>query len=87
MKTIYNTYVIMESQEQCDRMKQLCIDNGLKMWIDGLFVYDKKCGNQFYNTIDPGQRGYVYCFTVLYNSEHKTEITESEFIELLKTTK
>ena len=28
-KTIYNTYVVMESQEQCDRMKQVCIDNNL----------------------------------------------------------
>ena len=28
-KTIYNVFVVMESQEQCDRMKQLCIDNNL----------------------------------------------------------
>jgi len=87
MKTIYNTYVIMESQEQCDRMKQLCIDNDLKIWEDELFIFHKELGNQFYNTIDPGQNGYVYCFTVLYESEHKTEITEAEFIELLTTTK
>ena len=79
MKTIYNTYVVMESQEQCDRMKQLCIDNGLlENTIDTDFDFDKKykyflsASNTFYTgSWDFGN----------------TQITEQEFIELLKTTK
>jgi hypothetical protein len=83
MKTIYNTYVVMESQEQCDRMKKLCIDNGLPIWNNFEFIFDKNVGNQFYNTIDPTTNNFSYSFTVLYHSEHSTQITEQEFIELL----
>ena len=80
MKTIYNTFVVMESQEQCDRMKQLCIDKGLP--IPEKQYYFNICsdvsnfaywGNQFAVWDD-------YCIG-------QTEITEQEFIELIKTTK
>lgn len=81
MKTIYNTYVEMESQEQCDRMKQLCIDNGLpySKFISA-FTYDKTYGNNFYYTIL--NEGHL--FTILYDSEHKEKITEQQFIKLLQ---
>jgi len=84
MKTIYNTYVVMESQEQCDRMKQLCIDNGLP-YSKGKedFDYDELYGNQLYYTLLSTGDGFI----ILYNSEHKIEITEQEFIKLLKNTK
>jgi len=83
MKTIYNTYVVMESQQQCDRMKQLCIDNGLHVW-------------RYKNAFEMGLETNCfefYCgeFFVTYNNilpdtmEDKTQITEQEFIELLKT--
>jgi len=91
MKTIYNTYVVMESQEQCDRMKQLCIDNGLPYWDDetafDYTTYNKICSfnydiddKEFY-TINP------YNEEQWYLDEKLTEITEQEFIELIKTTK
>jgi len=84
MKTIYNTYVVMESQEQCDKMKQLCIDNKLKL---GTHKDDYKfVKNSFYKN--------TFRFSELYNSfniwwidENLTEITEQEFIKLLKNTK
>lgn len=80
-KSIYNVYVEMQDQEQCDRMKQLCIDNGLPYWVGGLgFSYNVLHGNQFYYT-KLGSGGY---FVILYNSEHETQVTEQEFIELLK---
>mgnify|MGYP003402789722 FL=1 len=41
MKTIYNTYVVMESQDQCDRIKQLCIDNNLPIWIFNKHLTDE----------------------------------------------
>ena len=81
-KTIYNTYVVMESQEQCDRMKQLCIDNGLPYWSDevGFKMIDDE--NYF------GYSAYEKHFAVwgsYYDDE--TQINEQEFIELLKTAK
>jgi len=39
MKTIYNTYVVMESQEQCDRMKQLCIDLLIETDVENKFKF------------------------------------------------
>jgi len=80
-KSIYNTFIVMESQEQYDRMKQLCIDNGLPYWVESLgFIYNVLHGNQFYYT-ELGIGGH---FVILYNSEHTTQATEQEFIELLK---
>jgi len=79
-KTIYNVAVLMESQEQCDRMKQLCINNGLPIWQDKVaFIYNKDYGNEFYYE---DEEGFLY-FRILYDSS-KTLVTESEFIELLK---
>jgi len=80
-KSIYNVYVAMQDQEQCDRMKQLCIDNRLPYWKGGSGLsYDVLYGNQFYyGKISTGD-----CFVVIYNSEHTTQVTEQKFIELLK---
>ena len=83
MKTIYNVAVLMESQAQCDRMKQLCLDNGLTIWDgDGndelafklfkLSKYFKYTGSEFY----VGATFFTH-----------TIVTESEFIELLKNHK
>lgn len=77
-KTIFNVFVYMESQEQCDRMKQLCVDNGLQvdMHID-FFRFIKKYKWFF---CDMALKkfaiwGYLY--------RHYTEVTEAEFMELL----
>ena len=82
MKTIYNTYVVMESQEQCDRMKQLCIDNGLLTWEDkneSAFHYFSEYRFFCANSINE--------FFIRKHIEQEIEIYEQEFIELLKTTK
>jgi hypothetical protein len=79
-KTIYNVAVLMDSQETCNRMRQLCIDNGLTYYnLVTFFIY-----NEFY-FYDSKQR-----FEILYGAveeEGKTLVTESEFIELLKREK
>lgn len=79
-KNIHNVFVRMESQEQCDRMKQLCIDNNLPIWNDFDFKPMSK------------QREYIYFYfydgdfcNYLSNSENYSEVTEQEFIELLKS--
>jgi len=79
MKTIYNTYVVMDSQEQCDRMKQLCIDNGLPIWDDEIAFKYIKTREHYFTFSEIG-------FAIFHGTD-KTQITEQEFIELLKTTK
>jgi len=84
-KTIYSVYVPMESQEQCDRMKKLCLDNELTIWKrKDSFLFDSEYGNQFYCTLDPDAEGEINSFVILFSSEHTTKVTESEFIDLLK---
>jgi len=73
----------MESQEQCDRMKQLCIDNEVVIFKTFFEYKDKSiftCDeDDFYIMRSP-------CNILEYkNSKHK--ITEQEFIKLLKNTK
>jgi hypothetical protein len=79
MKTIYNVSVLMESQEQCDRMKQLCLDYGLPIWeamdafeLFGSYKYFKYTGLDFF---------------IGKETSIKTLVTEAEFIELLKQEK
>jgi len=77
-KTIYNVAVLMDSQETCDRMKQLCIDNELPIWEDEIAFLIQKSDNDFGFGCD--------CFYVGIGYD-KTKVTESEFIELLKQEK
>lgn len=83
MKTIYNTYVVMESQEQCDRMKQLCIDNGLKVWEDEM-SFEHSVEKYSNNSFGYGLECEFYVGHSVYDKE---QITEQEFIELLKLSK
>jgi len=77
MKTIYNTYVVMESQEQCDRMKSLCVDNNLKTDRDMCFEkYDVFRYSKVFREFGNWNEDDMF-----------DETTEKEFIELLKTTK
>lgn len=68
----------MESQEQCDRMKKLCIDNNLPIWkwkpafeltMNKVFEYDSGVEK-------------FYCNSA--GIEQETKVTEEQFIELLK---
>ena len=80
MKTIFNTYVEMESQEQCNRMKQLCLDNGLVFWGDFRFKPVKNDNNYIYFYNYDGD----FCNWLEVNKNHYSKITEQEFINLLK---
>jgi len=86
MKTIYNTYVTMESQEQCDRMKQLCIDNNLPIWeIENDNVYPFEFQENFNNIFE-----FNYSEFAIWTGKGRetySEVSEQEFIELLKNTK
>lgn len=79
-KSIFNIYVPITSQEQADRLKQVCLDNNLPIWEHELaFVFFKNDKNFFsssYNNKEFGVWGEII--------EYKTQSTEQEFMELLK---
>lgn len=84
MKTIYNTYFLVESQEQADRLKQICIKNNLRIWDDELgFVVlkDSFRFNVFCATENPVKFA-VWNWGVYPKNDF--EVNESEWLELLK---
>jgi hypothetical protein len=79
MKTIYEIYVPVTSQEQADRLKAICVKYGLPIWEDEdafVFVYGVKL---YFNSYDDHKDFAVSCF-----GSHKTPIAESEFLLLAK---
>jgi hypothetical protein len=70
----------MESQEQCDRMKQICIDNGLPIWndIDG---WNINISNTFCYSNSCSYNGDFALYSLLFG---KSQATETEFLQLLK---
>lgn len=78
-KTIFNVYVPMENQAQCDRMKQLCLDYGLDYYDNFNFNYFKKEYQYFYCS-----NGDFCNWLELEFDVELTQVTEAEFIELLK---
>jgi hypothetical protein len=83
MKTIYNTYVVMQSQEQCDRMKQLCIDNDLDIW-EYHEAFDYTSNSDIFNF--PNEVEWFFVHPLEGNEKliiNKTKVTEEEFINLL----
>ena len=78
--TIYNVYVEMQDQAQCDRMKQLCIDNGLNYWDDYTDAFKYVDSNDVFG-FDIESKDF---FILPYSLEDYTKVTEQEFIELLK---
>jgi hypothetical protein len=83
-KTIYNVAVLMDSQSQCDRMKQVCIDNGLPIWEDnfGWIMRDKTCVFAYSENYNQ-----FFIYTKCGVAKNHSYVTESEFIELLKQEK
>jgi len=77
--SIFNVYVAMTSQEQCDRMKAVCLENGLPIWEDEdafLYTYEK-CNLTYFNNCQE--------FWITSNDiSSKSQVTEVYFLELLK---
>ena len=81
MKTIFNTYIEIEdkNQEQADRLKQVCIDNGLPYWESIRFGWDSRFFKFFGYSIGANE-----FFLLLDNEDAKhTQVTEPEWMELL----
>jgi len=82
-KTIFNVYVVMESQEQCDRMKQVCIDNGLDYWKElSNPYYPFKFESEEYNPVFEWNNEFG-----IWNGGGEpsfTQVPEKQFMNLLK---
>jgi hypothetical protein len=85
-KTIFTVAVPMQDQAQCDRMKAVCLENGLPIWVDDVgFSYIDGC--VFAYNKNPVVKEF-YCLKAQIIIEEFTEgytqVTEAEFLELLK---
>lgn len=78
-KSIYDVYVTVTSQEQADRLKAICLEYGLPIWVDG-FEFLK--GRYEYLVYSHGEFWINSEWEIRKKME--TEITESEFIQLAK---
>jgi hypothetical protein len=90
MNTIYNVYIHVKSQPQCDRLKQLCIDNDLPYDNDYISFYFLSHGELISEDYFCFWDGYYDTFFVRSTGkapQGKTKVTEQEFVELLKNTK
>jgi len=78
-KSIYEVYVPMVDQAQCDRMKQVCIDNGLPYWkISFAFRFSKPSHVFGY---DSGSKTF-FVWSV-DDEEDSIQVTEKKFLQLL----
>jgi hypothetical protein len=77
-KTIFTVAVPMQDQEQCDRMKAVCLENGLPIPFDERnFILDINNKHFAYSEFQD-------LFFIFSEQTGKTQVTEAEFLELLK---
>jgi hypothetical protein len=80
MKSIYEIYVPVTSQEQADRLKDICVEYGLPI-SPYLGAFDFERGfREMYLRLQLKDKW----FFVSYRKADKTPITESEFLKLAK---
>ena len=75
--TIFNVCVPMQGQEQCDKMKQVCVDNRLPIWGDEVSFVFFNVGEVF------GFSGGEFFIFDLFPDDTYTQVTEPEFLTLL----
>lgn len=79
--TIFDVYVKMTSQAQCDRMKRVCVVYELPYWKNySAFKFEEKKENEF----SYAGNDEFYIGINLEQVLNKTEVTEEQFMELLK---
>ena len=87
-KNIFNVYVEMQDQAQCDRMKQLCVDNGLPIWEDeNSFDITSRKDEKSWFWYDEIENEYFIVdlrIDEIPLDSPSCEATKIEFIELLK---
>ena len=78
-KSIYEICVPITSQEQADRLKAICIEYGLPIWENKLCFTWFNISNNFL-TFNYGNKE----IGIWDENLNKTQITESDFIQLAK---
>jgi len=82
--SIFEVYVNVTSQEQADRLKQVCINNELPIW-DDLIAFELGISENWFEFTQDENEFLITVGNIVGETEFsKTEITESEFMELLK---
>jgi len=84
--SIFEVYIKVESQEQADRLKQVCINNGLPIWKNKIaFEFQNKNNDLFSVGNAETKEFFIFPYkgneSDLYGFE---QVTESEFMEILK---
>lgn len=77
-KSIYDVYVTVTSQEQADRLKRICLEYGLPIWEDEIAFVVYTNEDIFCYGVNKSFAVYVCSYN------NKTQITESDFIQLAK---
>jgi hypothetical protein len=85
-KTIFTVAVPMQDQTQCDRMKAVCLENGLPIWEDEIAFILPDFDGGFFGFDDKETKGddEFFVFEDFKDLKGKTQVTEAEFMELLK---
>lgn len=82
MKTIYNTYIEVTSQEQADRLKQMCIDNRLPIWEHEVaFIYIE---NDSFCCFNISKHFFLFNHKEYTDTQSNEKVTEEEFLKLLQ---
>lgn len=83
-KSIFNIFVPITSQEQADRLKQVCLDNGLPYCKSICFEYEKGFKEYFSYSDNYNEFFLTTKNGLTRNNSERIETTEQEFMELLK---
>ena len=82
--SIYEVYVNIEDQPQADIMKQICIDYGLPYWDDEI-GFELSYNKDWFEYDEENEQFYISNNNIIGLTEFgKTQVTESEFLELVK---
>ncbi len=76
----------MDSQETCDRMKAVCLENGLPIWKHSI-SFDFMSKGDVFTYSKPSKEFFIMKLESYYEvaeEDIKTQVTEAEFLELLK---
>ena len=78
MKSIYEIYVPVTSQQQADRLKAICVKYGLPIW-DTYEAFFTDSNYKYFRINDSSKKFWIH-----FDNANKTPITESEFELLAK---
>jgi hypothetical protein len=83
-KSIYDVYVTVTSQEQADRLKDICLEYGLQIWNDE-FAFEYDIDSSWFGALNFKKHNDTDFFIGISDDNKRyTQIAESEFEQLAK---